>query len=71
MEEKKFKPEYQREKEARELALYNEYNELMKTPGAMATAVNEFLMKKHNLHARTTIYYSRKNVEKRMREGAL
>ena len=49
MEEKTLKTEFQLEKEAKEMAIYNEYNELMKQPGAMATAVDEHLMKKYTV----------------------
>lgn len=62
------KTKYQLEKESRELSIYNEWNELMKQPGAMATAVDEHLMKKHNLHARSSIWQARRRTEKRIKE---
>ena len=43
------KTKYQIEKENRERAIYDDFNELMKQPGAMATAVTDHLMKKYNL----------------------
>ena len=64
------KTPYQKEKEARELAIYNEYQRLISEPGAQATAVNDFLMKKHGIHAPSTLYTIRKRVEMRLkREG--
>ncbi len=62
------KTEYQLEKEATELAIYNEWNELIAQPGAMATAVAQHLMKKYNIHAQSTIWFIRKRVEKRLAE---
>jgi len=60
------KTEYQLEKEARELAIYNEWNELMSQPGAMASAVEKHLMQKYSIHAKSTIWFARKRVEKRL-----
>lgn len=42
MEVRKIKTEFRLKKEARELAIYSEYNELMAQPGAMATAVDKY-----------------------------
>ena len=62
------KTPYQIEKEARELAIYNEYIRLMAEPGAQATAVNEFIMNKYGIHAPSTLYTIRKRVEMRLRK---
>jgi len=66
MEEKVLKTDFQLEKEAKEMAIYNEYNELMKQPGAMATAVDEHLMKKYGVHSKSTIWSIRRRVETRL-----
>ncbi len=68
MDEKGMKTEFQTEKEARELAIYNEYNELIAQPGAMATAVNEHLMKKYGIYAKSTVWFIRRRVERRLKE---
>lgn len=66
MAKKVLKTSYQLEKQARELAIYNEWNALMSEPGAMATAVDEHLMSKYGIHAKSTIWFIRKRVEKRL-----
>ncbi|MEZ3440168.1 hypothetical protein [Alistipes sp.] len=68
MKNEGLKTEYQAEKQERELAIYNEYNELMAQPGAMATAVSEHLMRKYGFHAKSTIFFIRKRVERRLKE---
>jgi Holliday junction resolvasome RuvABC endonuclease subunit len=62
------KTKYQIEKENRERAIYDDFNELMKQPGAMATAVTDHLMKKYNLHARSSIWQARQRTQKRINE---
>lgn len=61
-----FKTQFRVEKEAKELAIYNEYNELMKAEGQSRTAVTSFLMQKHGIHSQSTIYEIRKKVEERL-----
>lgn len=63
------KTDYKLKKEDRELAIYSEYSELMAQPGAMATAVAEHLMTKYNIYAKSTIWFIRKRVEKRLSEN--
>ncbi len=46
-EVKIFKTECQKEREERDLAIYNEYNELMSVEGQSRTLVTEHLMKKY------------------------
>lgn len=65
------KTPYQKEKEARELAIYNEYQKLIAEPGAQATAVNDFIMKKYGIHAPSTLYTIRKRVEMRKRREGM
>lgn len=68
MEQQKIKTEFRLKKEARELAIYYEYNELMAQPGAMATAVDKYLTQKYGFGSESTIWFIRKRVEKRLRE---
>lgn len=64
----KIKTEFRIKKEARELAIYNEYNELMAQPGAMATEVDKYLTEKYGFGSKGTIWVIRKRVEKRLKE---
>lgn len=71
MEKKIFRTPCQTEREARDMAIYNEYNELMTVAGQSKTVVTEHLMKKYGIHSYGTIYLIRKRVEKKLksREG--
>jgi len=64
MKAQAIKTSYQLNKEANDLAVYNEFNALMEQPGAMITAVNQHLMKKYGIHATSTIWTIRKRVKK-------
>lgn len=63
----------QTEREARDLAIYNEYNSLMETEGQSKVMAKDFLMKKYNIHSQGTIYVILKRVEQRLKgqEGAI
>ena len=63
-----FKTPFRVEKEAKELAIYNEYNELMTAAGQSATGVTEHLMQKYGIHSASTIYEIRKRVEARIKQ---
>lgn len=65
-----FKTDFQREKEARDMQIYEEYIMLISEPGAAATKVQEFLMKKYNIHSPSTLWAIRKRVEAKIRKGA-
>lgn len=67
MEAKVFKTQCQTEREARDLALYNEYNELMAVRGQSKTVVMEHLMEKYGIHSVGTIYIIRRRVEERLK----
>lgn len=67
MEAKVFKTPCQTEREARDLAIYNEYNSLMTVEGQSKTVVTEHLMKKYGIHSRGTIYLIRRRVEERLK----
>jgi hypothetical protein len=68
MDETKIKTPFRIKKEARELAIYNEWHELMAQPGAMASAVDRYLAQKYEFGAETTVWFIRKRVEKRLKE---
>lgn len=67
MEAKVFKTPCQTEREARDLAIYNEYNSLMTVEGQSKTVVTERLMKKYGIHSQGTIYLIRRRVEERLK----
>lgn len=62
-----FKTDCQREREKRDLAIYNEYAELMSVEGQSKTLVTEHLMKKYNIHSQGTIYVIRRRVEEKLK----
>lgn len=66
MEAKVFKTQCQTEREARDLAIYNEYNDLMSVKGQSKTVVMEHLMSKYGIHSIGTIYVIRRRVEERL-----
>lgn len=68
MESMVFKTPCQQEREERDLAIYNEYKELMSVDGRSATVVNEHLMNKFGIHSVGTIYVIRKRVEERLKK---
>lgn len=71
MKAKVFKTQCQKEREARDLAIYNEYNDLMSVEGQSKTVVTKHLMNKYGVHSIGTIYVIRRRVEERlnMQEG--
>lgn len=66
METMIFKTPCQTEREARDLAIYNEYNALIAVEGQSKTLVTEHLMKKYDIHSAGTIYLIRRRVEKKL-----
>lgn len=72
MEAMLFKTDCKAKREARDLAIYNEYNELIAIEGQSKTLVTEHLMKKYDIHSAGTIYVIRQRVEERLkREGKI
>lgn len=61
-----FKTECRAEREKRDLAIYNEYNELAAVEGQSRTLITEHLMRKYGIHSSGTIYVIRKRVEERL-----
>ena len=66
-----FKTECQEEREKRDMAIYNEYNELMAVEGQSRTRVTEYLKKKYDIHSAGTIYVILKRVEARLKAAAV
>lgn len=63
-----FKTDCQREREERDLAIFNEYNELMSIEGQSKMLVTEHLMKKYGVHSQGTIYVIRRRVEEMLKK---
>lgn len=63
-----FKTDCQKEREKRDLAIYNEYNEMMSVDGQSRTLVTQHLMKKYGVHSQGTIYVIRRRVEKMLKK---
>lgn len=61
------KSEYRKEREKRDLAIYQEYLEMMSIEGQSKMLVTQHLMKKYNVHSSGTIYLIRKRVEDMMK----
>lgn len=67
---KVFKTEFQLEREKRDRAIYDEYNQLISVEGQSKTLVNDHLMKKYGIHSAGTIYTIRARVEAQLRKEA-
>ena len=67
-EVKIFKTDCQKEREKRDLAIYNEYNEMMSVDGQSRTLVTQHLMKKYGIHSQGTIYVIRRRVEAKIKQ---
>lgn len=63
-----FKTDCQKEREKRDLAIYNEYNEMMSLDGQSRTLVTQHLMKKYGVHSQGTIYVIRRRVEEMLKK---
>lgn len=63
-----FKTACKEEREARDLAIYKEWNELVSIDGQSKTRVIDFLMDKYGIHSPGTIYVIRQRVEQRLAE---
>lgn len=53
----------QEEREARDLAIFREYNDLVSIDGQSRTEVNKYLMQKYNIRSTGTLYVILKRVE--------
>lgn len=56
----------QEKREARDLAIYNEYNALASNPEQSKEELNRYLMEKYGIHSTGTLYLIRKRVEDRL-----
>lgn len=61
-----FKTPCQEEREARDKAIYDEWNQLTAVEGQSKTLVTEHLMKKYGVHSPGTIYVIRRRVADRL-----
>lgn len=68
-EVKVFKTDCQKAREKRDLAIYNDYNEMMSVDGQSRTLVTQHLMKKYGIHSQGTIYVIRRRVEAKLKLG--
>lgn len=62
----KQKTTLQEEREARDLAIYNDYNALVADPNQSRTQAIQYLMGKYNIHSTGTVYVILKRVEERV-----
>ncbi len=58
----------QKEREKRDRAIYDEYNQLVSVEGQSKTVVTEYLMSKYKIHSAGTIYVIRRRVEERLQK---
>jgi len=58
------KTSYRKQKEARDKAVHALYTQLISQPGAMKTAVEQAVMRKFKIHARSTIWEICQRVER-------
>ena len=56
------KTRFQAERDARDLAIYNEWNKLAADPEQSRVEINNYLMNKYGIHSPGTIYEIRKRV---------
>ena len=56
----------QEQRKRRNIALYNEYNEIMRQPNQSKTEVNRYLMQKYKLGTVASVYQIRKQVEQQV-----
>lgn len=63
------KTDAQEEREARDLAVYNEYNVLAADPQQSRTKLNQYLMEKYKFRSTGTLYVILKRVKARLEEG--
>jgi hypothetical protein len=68
MDERDYKSEWRIKKEARNLAIYEEYKALMAQPDAMRYTVYRNLAKKYGFGSETTVYFIIGKMEKSLKE---
>lgn len=56
------KTPYEKEREEFEMKVYREFQELAENPKNKKEAITAHLMKKYNIHARTTVWAIRRRV---------
>lgn len=68
MKKKDLTTEYHQKKEAKELAIFNDWTEMMAQPGAMSTTVDETIMSKYDIYSAATVWRIRQRVSKRLKD---
>lgn len=68
MEAVLLKPKGRQKREARDLALYTDYQKLMSVEGQSKTEVNKLLMEKYDIDSQGTIYTIIHRVENRLKQ---
>lgn len=58
----------QQEREARDLAIYKDYHNIMAVEGQSKLMAHEYLCRKYGIHSQGTIYTILKRVEKRLQK---
>lgn len=66
MATKVLKTKFRTEMEARDSAIYDEWEKLSKQPGTMKMAIYDHLLKKYGLHAKASIWQARDRHRKRL-----
>lgn len=56
----------QEDRDARDLSIFNEYNDMISVEGQSKSRVVEYLMTKYNIHSAGTIYVIRNRVAERL-----
>lgn len=69
MTERVFTTQLQEQRKKRDLALWTEYNEIMRQPNQSKTEVCRYLMHKYNLNTLSSVYQIRKRVEQILQGG--
>lgn len=69
MTQNRFASKREKEQWKRDLAIYNEFNELTADPEASKTEVTRHLMEKYGLYSEASIWHIRKRVEKKLKEA--
>lgn len=63
------KTRLQEEREARDIAIYEEYHKLAANPKQSRVALNQYFMEKYDLRSTGTLYTILKRVKAKMEEG--
>jgi len=71
IEVKRYKTRKQTEKDAKDLAIYTTYQNLVEIEGQSKTIANELICKEYGIKSPATLYIIRRRVEERIRKGMI